>query len=277
MYHRAFFSFIAVALGLALQVVAAADGQQIYLQACSSCHQSGGQGVPGVFPPLGEHLADIYTSEGGPRYLASAVIFGLSGPITVAGNAYDGNMPSWFQFEDDEIAAVLNHVMTAFGSAASLADAFEPYAPEEIASVRRGALSPELVHSRRPVVDGAGEEAEPDLPDAGFAMVQVDRIRSVYSSQCAECHGENLDGGLIGGPPLSGAYFEQRWAGRSAASLFQYMQARMPIDRPGALSPQQYVDLVALILHANGHEASQEALPADASVLEQVGILGNDE
>lgn len=253
------------------------DGQQIYISTCSSCHQADGQGVPGVFPPLGQHLAELYEAESGERYLASVVLFGLEGPITVDGEIFDGSMPSWFQLSDSEIAAALNFVMTSFGAADELEDAYEPYTEDAVASARQGALSAQLVHQRRPEVAGASDEEAASLPPATYAEIQAERIQPVYEQQCAECHGAALNGGLIGGPPLRGDYFEQRWSGRSAASLFLYMQSRMPIDRPGALSPQQYVDLLALILQANGHEAVDEELVSDVSVLEQYGILGSDD
>ncbi|MCH1928364.1 cytochrome C-552, partial [Shewanella sp. C31] len=41
--------------GLAL---AQADGAKIYAQ-CAGCHQQNGQGIPGAFPPLAGHMAEI--------------------------------------------------------------------------------------------------------------------------------------------------------------------------------------------------------------------------
>lgn len=259
---------------LGASVHAQADGAAVYQSTCQSCHQAGGQGVSGVFPPLGEHLAEIYEAEDGPRYLANVVLFGIEGPIVVEGATYNGIMPSWFQLGDDEIAAVLNHVMTNFGAHEALTQEFTPYEEDDVAAARRGGLSPQLVHQRRPDLgDSAGEATSDVLPKATFSQIQVDRIRPIYDRQCMECHGAGLDGGLIGGPPLRGAYFEQRWAGRPVAALFRYTQAQMPLDRPGSLNPQQYADLVALILSVNGHEATGTELSADPAALEDIGIL----
>ena len=41
------------------------------------------------------------------------------------------------------------------------------------------------------------------------------------------------------------------------------MNALMPPDRPGQLSPQSYVDLTAFLLSNNGYAAGTEELTAD--------------
>ena len=43
------------------------------------------------------------------------VLYGLEGPITVKDNAFAGAMPPWTQLKDDEIAAALDYVLTAWG------------------------------------------------------------------------------------------------------------------------------------------------------------------
>lgn len=47
--------------GLAL---AQADGAKLYAQ-CAGCHQANGQGLPGAFPPLAGHVAEILSKQGG--------------------------------------------------------------------------------------------------------------------------------------------------------------------------------------------------------------------
>lgn len=249
----------------------AADGAAVYATYCASCHQVDGSGLAGVFPPLAGHAADLHAAEGGRRYLVDAVVFGVQGPITVAGVEYDGVMPSWFQLSDEDIAAVLNHVMQAWETD-DAAVAFEPFVPDEVATSRRGALSAQGVWQRRP--DLGNEEAVDavDLPDATFTMAQVERAHGVYGRLCAECHGDSFTGGLIGGPPLAGTIFLDRWGGRSVESLFTYTKTQMPQGGPNSLPAQQYADLIALILHANGHEAGEVELPGDPEVLRSVGV-----
>jgi mono/diheme cytochrome c family protein len=46
------------------------------------------------------------------------VLRGLSGPVTVHGGQYNGQMPPWQQLSDAELAAVLSYVRTSFGNSA---------------------------------------------------------------------------------------------------------------------------------------------------------------
>ena len=115
------------------------DGSQIYAQ-CAGCHGQQGQGVPGAFPPLAEHMPVLYNADGGREYLVSVMLYGLQGQIEVEGQTYNGVMPAWPQLSDAEIAAVLNHELTSWGNEAMLDD-FEPYAGDDIADRRGQGLS----------------------------------------------------------------------------------------------------------------------------------------
>ncbi|HEX7004402.1 MAG TPA: cytochrome c [Trueperaceae bacterium] len=126
------------------------DGAQIY-GSCSGCHQANGQGIPGAFPPLAGHAADLYATD--PEYLAQVVLFGLQGPITVDGAQYNGVMPTWGgQLSDAQIAAVLNYVLSSWTNADRV-EAVEPYSAEEIAAQRELDLSMQEVHARRMELD----------------------------------------------------------------------------------------------------------------------------
>src|SRR5690606_16255839 len=89
-------------------------GTQVYNANCVGCHQAAGQGIPGAFPPLAGHAADVYAA-GGQEYLPRVLLFGLTGAIQVEGMTYNGFMPAWAQLSDDEIANVLNHVIAELG------------------------------------------------------------------------------------------------------------------------------------------------------------------
>lgn len=251
---------------------AQSDGAAVYAANCASCHQANGAGLPGVFPPLAGHVGDLYAAEGGPRHLANVLLFGMQGPIDVGGDAYDGMMPSWFQLSDEDVAAVLDYVMTAWDDAAALDD-YVPISVEDVTAARRGGLSPQGVYERRPTFGDTAAEADvAELPLATVSQAQIDRIAPLYGRRCAECHGDTYDGGLIGGPPLTGAAFLNRWGGQPVAALYGYTSSRMPQGGPGSLSAQQYADLVALILSVNGHPVDGDDLSPDLEALEGVGI-----
>jgi mono/diheme cytochrome c family protein len=110
------------------------DGAAIYV-GCAACHQANGRGLPSVFPPLAGHAADLY--EASRDYLIDVVLYGLMGRITVDGVAYDSAMPSHSYLSDAEIAAVLNHVLTAWGEEPA---GFAPYAAADVAAQRGRSL-----------------------------------------------------------------------------------------------------------------------------------------
>jgi mono/diheme cytochrome c family protein len=272
-YVRTFRHLSVLVLTLFAALAAAqSDGAAIYATNCAGCHQADGAGLPGVFPPLAGHVGDLYAAEEGPRHLANVLLFGMQGAITVDGAEYAGVMPGWFQFSDDDVAAVLDHLMTAWGDADEL-DAYVPISAEDVAQARRGGLSPQGVYDRRPDLGGADDGAEAvELPLATVSQAQIDRIQATYERLCVECHGESFDGGLIGGPPLVGGAFLNKWGGRAVDALFLYTQAQMPQGGPGSLSAQQYADLVALILSVNGHPVGDADLAPDLEALSGVGI-----
>ncbi len=93
------------------------EGQQVYLQICSACHQPGGTGLAGQFPPLLDN-PNVDDSD----YVAEVITNGLQGEITVLGETYDGVMPSFSTLTDDEIAAVTAYLQADFEAPATAED-----------------------------------------------------------------------------------------------------------------------------------------------------------
>ena len=117
------------------------------------------------------------------------------------------------------------------------------------------------------------------LPVQGYAQVesttspvhysseQADRGEERFERDCEDCHGDDLRGGLIGGPPLRGLAFEQKFAdGAPASAMFGFMSALMPPNAPGRYTPEVYADLMAYILQENGFPDG-EPLPSDMESL----------
>ena len=126
--------------GLAL---AQADGAKIYAQ-CAGCHQANGQGIPGAFPPLAGHVAEILAKQGGREYLIRVLLWGLQGQIEVKGMKYNGVMPGFAQLKDEEIAAILNHIATAWGDDKKV-KGFKPFTPAEVKALRDKKLTAQQV------------------------------------------------------------------------------------------------------------------------------------
>jgi alcohol dehydrogenase (cytochrome c) len=91
---------------------------------------------------------------------------------------------------------------------------------------------------------------------------QIDAGRASYQTRCARCHGADLGGGEA--PQLAGDNFRASWGTRGASELVTYIQAGMPPDLAGTLSPAEVGNLSAFILAANGAPAATSALGADS-------------
>ncbi len=87
-------------------------GQALFAGTCSVCHQANGNGLAGVFPPLAK--SDYLAAD--PKRAIAAVLNGLSGKLTVNGQAYDSVMPPMNQLNDDEVANILSYVLNSFGN-----------------------------------------------------------------------------------------------------------------------------------------------------------------
>jgi S-disulfanyl-L-cysteine oxidoreductase SoxD len=110
-----------------------------------------------------------------------------------------------------------------------------------------------------------------------YTEAQQKRGEPFYVRECSTCHGETLKGGE-GTPALTGAEFLDRWNGRTVGDLFENIRKTMPPppDRPGKLTPQETVDVIAYILEANRVPAAADTqLPADVAQLKQIRITAN--
>ncbi|GAA5335581.1 MULTISPECIES: cytochrome C-552 [Thermus] len=126
---------------------AQADGAKLYAQ-CAGCHQPNGQGIPGAFPPLASQMAEILAKQGGREYLIKVLLWGLQGPIEVKGMKYSGAMPAFGGLKDEEIAALLNHIATAWGDDKKV-PGFKPFTAAEVKALRGKKLTPQQVLEER--------------------------------------------------------------------------------------------------------------------------------
>ncbi len=122
MLHRLFL-LLSLATPLAAQ-----DGGQLYTLYCSACHGADGKGATGgTFPPL----AESPWLGGDPDRAAKVVLHGLHGPVDVLGKTYNLEMPpQGAVLPDDQIAAILTYVRSAWGNTAS------PVTPESVKTIR---------------------------------------------------------------------------------------------------------------------------------------------
>ena len=114
-------------------------------------------------------------------------------------------------------------------------------------------------------------EATPP-PGEVYTEAQAGRGEAVYQNHCAFCHLEDLSG--FRGLPLTGPEFIARWnePGVTLENFLSFVTSAMPQEEPGTLRPQEYLDVVAYILQANGYPAGDSELTAEPIVLRRIRI-----
>jgi mono/diheme cytochrome c family protein len=215
-----------------------AAGAAVYSENCATCHQPGGVGVPGAFPPLAgnPNAADA-------EYVEDVVRNGLSGPIEVLGVTYDGEMdPFEGELSDDDIAAVVAYVGTLADSGAT-----ETTAP--------AAAEPGDVGEGRDLFVGSDRFAE-----GGAA--------------CASCHTAGDVGNLGGwslGPDLDTAHDTLGGdAGLTAWLSNPASETMQPIFDDKPLTEEELADVVAFL----GDAPNQSKPAGSPDVLILAGLAG---
>lgn len=108
------------------------DGKAVYSTTCAACHQVTGDGVAGVYPPL----AGSEWVNGDEAKVVRILLHGVTGPIEVAGETFNGMMPPWGgALKDDDIAAVLTYVRSTWGNKGA------PVTAAKVASIRAATAS----------------------------------------------------------------------------------------------------------------------------------------
>jgi len=108
-----------------------------------------------------------------------------------------------------------------------------------------------------------------------YAPAQAEHGLEIYADHCVACHAEGMKGGP-GAPPLIGASFKAGWEGETVGSLLDYLRTTMPTGQAGALKDQEYADVLAAVLQANGYPPSSNGgeIATDPAALENVTIGG---
>ncbi len=91
------------------------SGEQIYAKYCLACHQSNGEGLPGIFPPLKN--SEVVLADDASEHI-DIVLNGLKDK-EIAGVNYPAPMPGFgAQLSNEEVAAVVNHERLQWGNSA---------------------------------------------------------------------------------------------------------------------------------------------------------------
>jgi cytochrome c len=111
------------------------------------------------------------------------------------------------------------------------------------------------------------------VADGVYASEQAERGRKGYTIYCESCHADDLSGtnsGDSGAPPLRREGFME---GSDANGLFTKIRDTMPLDAPGSMTADQYLDILAFIFQENGFPAGPSPLTSDPGQLRSIRIV----
>jgi len=108
------------------------------------------------------------------------------------------------------------------------------------------------------VPPGRGEVAVVEPLVAVYTTEQATRGQRVFTTVCSVCHGRT---------EFTGPIFAFTWMADPVGDLFEHISTKMPQDRPGSLSAEEYAAVVAYLLQLNGRPHGDRELPADAELL----------
>lgn len=123
----------------------AARGKALYAEHCQVCHQPDGRGAQGIAPPLQDAIGRYAGQPSGREYLVSVPLTGMTGMVEMEGMRFLGRMPSFAGLADEDIAAVLRHVLAQFNG---IGDA-DWLTPQWVAQIRSQGGSPGLTYAQR--------------------------------------------------------------------------------------------------------------------------------
>ncbi|MEM1026490.1 MAG: cytochrome c [Planctomycetota bacterium] len=178
-------------------------GKQVYRQAgsCVTCHQSVGQGMSELYPPLRKNPSVVHDD---PERLIKIVTHGLAGPMEVNGQDFGGIMAGLgHQLTPEEIAAVLTYIRNSWGNQASAVTVDQVVSVQEEHAGRTTPWTAEELHpdtALRDVASALDRHAASAQDAAAWG-------ESLYlgAAQCASCHQPNGQGVPGAMPPLAGS------------------------------------------------------------------------
>lgn len=149
---------------------------------------------------------------------------------------------------------VLGTIATAVGCAAATTNFRPPLEARLGAGAKTGAPVPLRIDPNAKVVIMRYTNLQP----APYTAAQADRGEQVYSSTCASCHQNEK---------FIGKEFVDNWGDRRVGDFYTLIRNTMPVDNPGGLKDQQYLDVTAYILKANHAAPTTDSLSADTTIM----------
>lgn len=97
------------------------EGILLYRKNCSNCHQTNGEGLAALYPPL----ANSDYLKANKNAVICSIRYGQQGPIRVNGKVYNRVMPAQLQLSALEVAEIATYIYSQWGDDKRLVSAKE--------------------------------------------------------------------------------------------------------------------------------------------------------
>jgi mono/diheme cytochrome c family protein len=99
-----------------------------------------------------------------------------------------------------------------------------------------------------------------NLPPAPFSAAQAARGEQVFNQTCGACHAADV---------FIGQQFVDNWGDRRVGDFYSLVRTTMPVDNPGGLKDEDYLDVTAYLLKVNHAPPppAAESLSTDTTIL----------
>lgn len=142
----------AVLVSATVNLAAGAPPATLYETNCSLCHQTAARGAPAQFPRLNGRATAIASDQRGRAYLVHVVRNGMAGTIVVDGTPLTGVMPPQAQLSPQDIAQILNYILSLSPSSPGPSphgSSPKPFTGAEVAALSATAISADALQAER--------------------------------------------------------------------------------------------------------------------------------
>jgi cytochrome c553 len=247
-------------------------GSALFAERCATCHQADGSGISGAIPPL----ASSRFVQADPRVIVQILLHGITGPIVVDGDDFNGHMPAFGSvLDDDQLARLATAVRRTWGPGGTIDPRF--VAAERARTANRGipwSGGAEIAAALDPAI--GIQPAYHPLASASADTTALSIARNGKSGgwPCASCHGANGEG-RDGVPRLAG-----QSADYIAGQLLAFANGSRPNDimRPVAsqLSASERGGLGRLYAGLASPSTSRSELAGDLARGAELALYGDD-
>lgn len=96
-----------------------------------------------------------------------------------------------------------------------------------------------------------------------YTEAQATSGETLFKKVCVECH-ELAD--------YTGEKFRTKWSGQTMYDLYEQIRTKMPDDKPGSLTREEYADALAYILKQNKVPAGATKIAPDSAAMSAVKL-----